>query len=68
MNTRTPSFHAAETPDALAIVMGTSGETVTYAELDDRSRRFAQALVIGRVEKVFAKNKFLVIAIVIDIR
>ena len=29
---------------------------------------FPQPGMIGRVEKVFAKNKFLVIAIVIDIR
>ena len=40
----TPSWHAAHTPDAPAIVMGTTGETATYAELDDRSTRLAQAL------------------------
>src|ERR1700761_3944889 len=40
----TPAWHAAHTPDAPAIVMGTSGEVVTYAELDERSTRFAAAL------------------------
>ena len=43
-NPRTPRWHAQQTPDAPAIVMASSGETVTYAELDDRSRRFAAAL------------------------
>jgi fatty-acyl-CoA synthase len=43
-NLMTPSWYAAETPDAPAIVMGTTGETVTYAELEDRSARFARAL------------------------
>jgi long-chain acyl-CoA synthetase len=40
----TPSWHALRKPQAPAIVMGSSGETVTYAELDDRSRRLASAL------------------------
>jgi len=40
----TPSWHAAHTPDAPAIVLGSSGETTTYAELDDRSARLARAL------------------------
>jgi fatty-acyl-CoA synthase len=40
----TPSWHAEHTPDAPAIVMGSTGETVTYAELDDRSSRVARAL------------------------
>jgi long-chain acyl-CoA synthetase len=40
----TPAWHAERRPDAPAIVMASSGETVTYAELDDRSRRFASAL------------------------
>jgi long-chain acyl-CoA synthetase len=40
----TPSWHAAHTPDAPAIVMGSTGETVTYAELEDRSARMARAL------------------------
>jgi len=40
----TPGFHAERTPDTPAIVMGSSGETVTYAQLEDRSERFALAL------------------------
>jgi len=40
----TPSWHAAHTPDAPAIIMGSTGETATYAELEDRSTRLAQAL------------------------
>jgi long-chain acyl-CoA synthetase len=31
----TPSWHAERTPAAPAIVMGSTGETVTYAQLDD---------------------------------
>jgi long-chain acyl-CoA synthetase len=37
-----PDVHAALTPDRPAIVMAGSGETVTYAELEDRSNRLAQ--------------------------
>ena len=40
----TPSWHARSAPERPAIVMGASGTVVTYAELDDRSRRFAGAL------------------------
>jgi long-chain acyl-CoA synthetase len=40
----TPSWHAAETPDAPAVIMGSTGEITTYAELEDRSSRFARAL------------------------
>jgi long-chain acyl-CoA synthetase len=40
----TPTWHAEQTPDAPALVMATSGDTVTYAALEDRSRRLAQAL------------------------
>src|SRR5438034_127442 len=43
-NPMTPSWHAEETPDAAAIVMGATGETVTYAQLEERSARFARAL------------------------
>ena len=39
-----PSWHASQAPDVPAIVMGSSGATVTYGQLDERSRRFAQAL------------------------
>jgi len=44
MNELTPSWHAEHTPDAPALVMAESGEVATYADLDDRSRRLAQAL------------------------
>ena len=40
----TPSWHAEHTPDAPAIIMGSSGETTTYAQLEDRSSRLARAL------------------------
>jgi long-chain acyl-CoA synthetase len=40
----TPTGHAEQTPDAPALVMATSGDTVSYAALEDRSRRLAQAL------------------------
>jgi long-chain acyl-CoA synthetase len=40
----TPTGHAEQTPDASALVMATSGDTVSYAALEDRSRRLAQAL------------------------
>jgi fatty-acyl-CoA synthase len=40
----TPSWHATNSPDTPAIVMGESGETTTYAELEDRSTRLARAL------------------------
>ena len=40
----TPSWHAERTPGAPAIIMGSTGEVVTYAELEDRSSRFARAL------------------------
>jgi long-chain acyl-CoA synthetase len=37
-----PGIFAATTPDKAAIIMGGSGETVTYAELDERSNRVSQ--------------------------
>ena len=40
----TPGWHAERTPGVPAIVMGSSGETTTYAELEDRSSRFARVL------------------------
>src|SRR5258708_14491699 len=40
----TPTWHAEHTPDVPAIAMGASGETVTYAQLEERSARFARAL------------------------
>jgi long-chain acyl-CoA synthetase len=40
----TPSWHAQHTPEAPAIVMGATGETVSYQQLEDRSARLARAL------------------------
>src|SRR3954447_20787378 len=40
----TPSWHARRTPDKPAIIVGSTGEVTTYAELDDRSTRFAHVL------------------------
>jgi long-chain acyl-CoA synthetase len=40
----TPTWHAQHTPDAPAVIMGSTGETATYAELEDRSARLARAL------------------------
>lgn len=40
----TPGWWAATVPDKPAIIMGGSGATVTYAQLEDRSLRFARAL------------------------
>ena len=37
-----PGAHAATKPDATAVVMAGSGEVVTYAQLDERSKRLAQ--------------------------
>lgn len=39
-----PSHVAAATPEVPALVMGRSGESVTYAQLDARSTKFARAL------------------------
>ena len=35
----TPGRHAALRPDSPAIIMAATGETVSYGELEDRSRR-----------------------------
>jgi acyl-CoA synthetase (AMP-forming)/AMP-acid ligase II len=39
-----PAVHARETPEKAAIVMASTGEVVTYRELDERSNRCAQLL------------------------
>ncbi len=39
-----PRIHAQNRPDALALVMANSGETVTYGELEERANRGAHAL------------------------
>jgi long-chain acyl-CoA synthetase len=44
MERLTPSWHAENTPDAPAVIMASTGVTVTYAQLEDRSSRLARAL------------------------
>ncbi len=39
-----PGDHAAETPDKPAVVMASSGQVVTYKELDDEANRLANVL------------------------
>ncbi|HVW81599.1 MAG TPA: acyl-CoA synthetase [Mycobacteriales bacterium] len=39
-----PSFHAASAPDRLAVVMPSTGETRTYAEMEARSNQIAAML------------------------
>jgi fatty-acyl-CoA synthase len=39
-----PGSVAARAPDRAAVIMGTSGQVVTYADLEERSRRLAQLL------------------------
>ena len=39
-----PRIHAASQPDAVALIMAGSGETVSYAQLDARANRGAHAL------------------------
>ncbi|MCU1378896.1 MAG: putative fatty-acid--CoA ligase [Acidimicrobiales bacterium] len=43
-NELTPTYHAVHRPDTVALVMAGTGEEVTYAELEDRSNRFAHLL------------------------
>jgi long-chain acyl-CoA synthetase len=50
VNEMTPSFHARQSPDSPAVLMGTSGEQLTFAELEERSTRFARALRSRGVE------------------
>ena len=39
-----PGAHAARTPDKPAVIMATTGQVVTYAELDARSNQLAHLL------------------------
>ena len=39
-----PTVHAKANPDKPAVIMGASGETITYTELDRRSNRVAQLI------------------------
>lgn len=41
----TPGWHADRAPDRPAIVLASGGEVVTYAQLEQRSIRFARALL-----------------------
>lgn len=56
-----PCFHAQKSPDKPAIIMGSSGETISYAELDKASNRLAhlfreEGLGIGDVVAIFMEN------------
>jgi len=56
-----PGEHGRTTPKKAAVVMGSSGTVVTYAELDERSRRLARllhdrGLVRGDMVALFAEN------------
>jgi len=56
-----PGDFAASTPDKLAVISAVTGEQVTYAELDDRSIRFANLLAayglgVGDAFAVLAEN------------
>ena len=37
-----PYFHAQSTPDKPALICASTGQVVTYKELDDRSNQVAQ--------------------------
>ncbi|OYZ37425.1 MAG: acyl-CoA synthetase, partial [Novosphingobium sp. 16-62-11] len=39
-----PKYHAARNPGRAAVIMGGSGEVVTYAQLEAKSNQFAQLL------------------------
>ncbi len=46
-----PGGRAAETPDKPAVVMGTSGETLTYAQLDEMANRLSQLFHAAGLER-----------------
>ncbi|MEM8922705.1 MAG: AMP-binding protein [Actinomycetota bacterium] len=57
-----PGIHALERPDHPAVIMAGSGETLSYAELDERSNRVAQllrSLGLGRGDHIalFMENQ-----------
>ncbi len=56
-----PVLHAADTPDKPAIIMASTGETISYRELEDRSNQGAQlfrelGLVAGDAVAIFMEN------------
>jgi len=56
-----PGEHGRVTPNKPAVIMGSSGTVVTYAELDERSRRLSRllherGLVRGDMIALFAEN------------
>lgn len=56
-----PSRHAANQPDKAAVIIGETGDSITYAQLDDRSNQAAQlfraiGLEIGDVVAVLMEN------------
>ncbi len=56
-----PGFHAASQPEKVAVVMGRSGERITYRQLNDRSMQLAQLLYdkglrTGDNVAIFAEN------------
>ena len=56
-----PGEHGRTTPNKAAVIMGSSGTVVTYAELDERSRRLCRllhdrGLVRGDMVALFAEN------------
>ena len=56
-----PGEYGRTTPNKPAVIMGSSGTVVTYAELDERSRRLSRllherGLVRGDMVAIFAEN------------
>ena len=56
-----PGEYGRTTPNKPAVIMGTSGTVLTYAELDERSRRLSRllherGLVRGDMVAIFAEN------------
>lgn len=56
-----PYVHAAKTPDKPAYIMGATGETVTFKELDERSNQVAHlfraaGLKAGDAVAIFMEN------------
>ena len=57
-----PTYHAQVTPDKVAVINATTGDQMTYKQLDDRSNQIvhllrAHGIERGDVISVFADNK-----------